>query len=163
MLNRTMIKKTGTALALIGALSVAACQGMQDNPKQTAGTVLGGVGGAVVGAQFGKGTGQLAATAAGTLLGAWLGSELGKSLDRADRQALAAAQQRAHAAPVGDTITWNNPDSGHHGTITPVRDGRSASGEYCREYRTTVTIDGRREQAYGTACQQPDGTWRVVN
>lgn len=151
-----------TALALTGMLTLGACQNMQDNPKQSAGTLLGGIGGAVAGAQFGKGTGQLAATAAGTLLGAFIGSEIGKSLDRADRQAMAQATQQAHYAPMGETISWNNPDSGHSGTVTPVRDGRTQSGAYCREYRQTVVIDGRSEEAYGTACQQPDGTWRIV-
>lgn len=155
-------RSSATALALTGLLTLGACQGMQDAPKQSAGTLLGGVGGAVAGAQFGKGTGQLAATAAGTLLGAFIGSEVGKSLDRADRQAMAQATQQAYNAPVGETIAWNNPNTGNAGTVTPVRDGRTQSGAYCREYRQTVVIDGRSEEAYGTACQQPDGTWKIV-
>jgi hypothetical protein len=32
----------------------------------------------------------------------------------------------------------------------------------CREYRASATIDGRPQQTYGTACLQPDGTWRIV-
>ncbi len=156
-------KMAAVGLGLAAMTTLGACESIQGNPKTTAGTVLGGVGGAVIGSQFGSGSGQLAATAAGTLLGAFVGSEIGKSLDRADREAIAGAQQQAYAAPVGQTIAWNNPDSGNRGTITPVRDGYAQSGSYCREYRTTVTIDGRREDALGTACQQPDGTWRVVN
>lgn len=161
-LRRSLIGKAGFALALAAAVTLSACQSMQDNPKQGAGTLLGGLGGAVVGAQFGKGTGQLAATAAGTLLGAYIGSEVGASLDAADRQQAQQAQQSAMAAPIGRTIAWNNPDSGHSGTITPVNDGRSSQGEYCREYHTTVTIDGKQEQAYGQACRQADGSWKVV-
>jgi len=26
-----------------------------------------------------------------------------------------------------------------------------------------VTIDGRTEVAYGTACRQPDGSWKIVD
>lgn len=156
------LRKMGVALALAAAVSLTACQQVQNNPKQTAGTVLGGIGGAVVGSQFGKGTGQIAATAAGTLLGAFVGSEIGSSLDKADKMEAERAHQTAMAAPVGDTIRWNNPDSGHSGTVTTVKDGRTDSGRYCREYKTTVQIDGRDEVAYGQACQQPDGTWRVV-
>lgn len=130
--------------------------------KETAGAILGGVGGAIAGAQFGKGSGRLATTAAGTLIGAWIGSEIGRSLDEADRQAMQQAQVRAQEAPVGETIRWNNPDSGHYGSVTPTRDGYSESGRYCREYQTTVTIDGRTESAYGTACRQPDGSWQIV-
>jgi hypothetical protein len=32
----------------------------------------------------------------------------------------------------------------------------------CREYKGTSTIDGRQQAIYGTACLQPDGTWRIV-
>ena len=40
---------------------------------------------------------------------------------------------------------------------------RDSDGQYCREYRTTVRIGGHYENSYGTACQQPDGSWRVSN
>jgi hypothetical protein len=33
--------------------------------------------------------------------------------------------------------------------------------EYCREYTKTVSIGGKAERAYGTACQQPDGSWEI--
>jgi hypothetical protein len=33
---------------------------------------------------------------------------------------------------------------------------------YCREYQTTTTVGGRTVSSYGTACQQPDGSWRLV-
>ncbi|MCG8359860.1 MAG: hypothetical protein MI920_30210 [Kiloniellales bacterium] len=70
---------------------------------------------------------------------------------------------QAASAPVGQTIVWNNPDSGARGSVTPVRDGTSASGEYCREFQQTVTISGRTQETYGTACRQRDGSWRVVS
>lgn len=151
------------AVATIATASMTACEGIQNNPKTAVGTILGGVGGAVIGSQFGGGTGQIAATAAGTLIGALIGNEIGKSLDRADQMYAQQAQAQAYAAPVGQTISWNNPQSGNYGSFTPIRDGRTTTGAYCREYRTTVTIDGRYETATGTACQQPDGTWKLVD
>ena len=62
----------------------------------------------------------------------------------------------------GETIAWNNPESGNYGNVTPVRDGTSGSGLYCREFQQVITVGGQTETAYGTACQQPDGTWRIV-
>ncbi|WP_142847398.1 RT0821/Lpp0805 family surface protein [Telmatospirillum sp. J64-1] len=148
-------------LTLVAALLTGcATDGM--GTKQTGGAVLGGVGGALAGAQFGSGRGQLAATALGTLIGAYVGSEVGRSLDAADRQAAMAAQQRAYTAPMRETIAWNNPNSGNSGTFTPVRDGTSSTGAYCREYQTTITVGGQTEQGYGTACRQPDGSWKIV-
>ncbi len=32
----------------------------------------------------------------------------------------------------------------------------------CHEVQSTAVIDGRSQPVYGTACLQPDGTWRFV-
>jgi surface antigen len=157
-------KMRGIKIFAIGAiaLSLAACA---DNggTKQNVGTVLGGIGGAVIGSQFGRGNGQLVGVAIGTLAGAFLGSEIGKSLDRADQAAMRRAETQAQTAPVGQRISWSNPESGNSGSVTPTREGRDAAGNQCREYQTTVTVGGKEEQAYGTACRQADGSWKVVN
>ena len=154
---------------LLAAAMLAGCASSGDGPgqfganKTTVGGLLGGIGGAVAGAQFGSGRGRLAAVAAGTLIGALVGSEVGKSLDKADQQQAYHAQQQAQAAPIGQTIAWSNPESGNSGTVTPVREGRIAStGEYCREFQQNVQVGGQTQQAYGTACRQPDGSWRIV-
>lgn len=39
----------------------------------------------------------------------------------------------------------------------------AAASSQCREYNTTTVIGGTPQQAVGTACLQPDGTWRIVN
>jgi len=150
-------------MAAVVALSLAACQSMQDNPKQTGGTLIGAGLGALAGSQVGGGKGQLAAVAIGALGGAWLGSEAGKSLDKADRMyAERTAQNALESGKTGQISTWKNPDSGHAGTITPIRTYESAYNESCREYETTVTIDGRQEKATGQACRQADGSWKIV-
>jgi hypothetical protein len=40
---------------------------------------------------------------------------------------------------------------------------RANNGQYCREYQSTVRVAGHYENSYGTACQEPDGSWHVVN
>ena len=62
----------------------------------------------------------------------------------------------------GETVRWRNPDSGHSGTFTPTRTYRTADDRNCREYQTTVTVGGRNRDAYGTACRQGDGTWKIT-
>jgi hypothetical protein len=39
---------------------------------------------------------------------------------------------------------------------------QASQDQTCREYQATTTIDGRPQASYGTACLQPDGTWRIV-
>ena len=151
------------AVAGVAVLALTACAGNNSGPKESIGTLLGAVVGGVAGSQVGSGRGQLVATGVGTLLGAYLGNEIGKSLDRADQLYMQQAEQQALVAPVGDTIAWSNPESGNSGTVTPVREGtHRGTGEYCREFQQTVTVGGRNEEAYGTACRQADGTWQIV-
>jgi hypothetical protein len=83
--------------------------------------------------------------------------------------ALTESQQRAHEeamiqatnAPIGDAIEWD--EGGRRGSVVAVRDGQTPDGRQCREFQQNVTISGRDEEAYGTACMQPDGSWQVVN
>ncbi|HUH84273.1 MAG TPA: hypothetical protein VLX85_06660 [Stellaceae bacterium] len=39
----------------------------------------------------------------------------------------------------------------------------AAPGPSCYQYQTTLPIDGNLVPAWGTACLQPDGTWRSVS
>jgi hypothetical protein len=83
------------------------------------------------------------------------------NLNEAQERAHEQAQLEATRAAVGETIMWNH--SGASGAVSVLRDGYSTSGRYCREFQQHVTIGGRSERAYGTACQQPDGSWQVVS
>jgi len=166
------LRKLALTTALLAGMTLAGCASNGSDPygstgptmnKQTGGTVLGAVVGGLAGAQFGKGKGQLVGTGLGVLVGALAGSEIGKSLDKADMAYLNQAQSRAYSAPVGQSISWNNPQSGNSGTITPVRDGRSSTGSYCREYQQTIYVGGQQQTATGQACQQADGTWKIIN
>ena len=116
-------------------------------------TAIGGVGGAALGG--------LIAGAAGVVGGALVGGLVGNMLDARDKRMAAESQNRAlETTPSGQSVAWNNPDSGHSGSVTPIRTYQSG-GTYCREYQQTVTIGGKQEQSYGTACRQPDGSWKV--
>ena len=147
------------ALAAYAAL-MAITSGCQGIPKQDQGALIGAVVGGVVGNQFGSGSGQVLATAAGTVVGAVAGASVGQSLDSYDRF---QAQRAFEYNRTGQSSVWVNPDSGAQVGITPTKTYQTASGQYCREYRTTVQVGGKAEQAYGTACRQPDGAWRILN
>jgi len=153
------IARTLSVIFLAVALSACGAPGGQ---KQTGGTLLGAGLGALAGSQIGSGRGKLAAVAIGTLGGALIGNSVGRSLDRADRIQVARATENAHIAPIGQPVVWHNPDSGNQGSVTPVREGRNTStGAYCREYQQSVTVNGQTQEAYGTACRQPDGSWKI--
>ncbi|MGP1395272.1 MAG: RT0821/Lpp0805 family surface protein [Inquilinaceae bacterium] len=153
--------KTITA-ALVASAFLGACQDV--GTKQAVGTGGGAIAGGLLGSQIGGGTGQLVATGAGALLGAFLGGEIGKSLDRADQAAANQAAQRAfETSPSGTTASWQNPDSGNRGTITPQSAYTNNQGRPCRNFTQTIYVDGQAQTANGTACRNADGTWTVTS
>ena len=160
-MNKLVMKMSAVAVA--GAL-LAGCSNANGGPgpNETGGTLVGAAAGGLIGSQFGSGSGKLAMTGIGVLVGGLLGNAVGKQMDANDRQRAMQAQQAAYSAPVGQKIVWNNPDNGHSGSIVPTREGTDAAGDYCREFQTTVTIGGEPQQAYGRACRQADGSWKVV-
>lgn len=149
-----------SATVLASAFLVSGCEGR--GQKETVSTIAGAALGGLLGSQFGGGKGQMAATGLGVLLGALAGSEIGRSLDDVDRMKASQAASAAQTAPIGHSITWNNPDTGNRGSVTPLRDGTSADGLYCREFQQTITVNGTSQVGSGIACRNSDGTWRIV-
>ena len=98
----------------------------------------------------------------GALLGGLIGGAVGNRMDAADRrEAYHATQYSLEKNPSGTEAKWHNPDSGNNGSVTPLNSYQEPNGRYCREYSNQVTINGHTEQAHGTACRQPDGSWQI--
>ena len=147
------------AVVVLGACVSTGCETVNGTPK----TAIGGLGGAAVGgliaaAAGGGGTAIAASVIGGALVGGLAGNLLD---DRDKRMANETAQRALETAPSGKAVAWTNPDTGHSGTVTPVRTYES-NGNFCREFTQTVTIGGKPENSFGTACRQPDGSWRIV-
>jgi hypothetical protein len=79
----------------------------------------------------------------------------------------AIASQPSYYTPPPQTIYAPAP-AGYYGQeplqAVPASDVyQSQSGQYCREYTSTVRVGGQLQQSYGTACLGQDGAWRVAN
>ena len=144
---------------LVGALLTGCANGPT---KQEIGTGVGAVAGGVIGSLFGHGLGKVAATAAGGLLGGWAGHAAGGAWADADKEKATQAATRADNAPIGEPVSWSNPDTGHSGSTTVTRETVDATGNRCRDYQSTVSADGQDDTAHGTACRQPDGSWTAM-
>ncbi len=148
-------------LVLAAGLVLSACQSTGMGTNQTFGTLIGAGGGALAGSQFGSGNGRLVATAVGTLVGAGIGNQIGRSMDQVDqmyhsRNTVNALQE----VPNGHTSNWQNPQNGHSGSTTPTRTYVSPNGTTCRDYTSSIVVDGRLQTMNGRACQNPNtGEW----
>jgi len=63
-------------------------------------------------------------------------------------------------APDRTTIYWNDNNTG--GAVGSHQ-AAQGEGQYCREYYAEAEVQGRMQQVYGTACMQPDGSWKIIN
>ena len=139
------------------AIVLGACQ--SPPTKEQSGMVIGGIVGGVVGSHVGGGHGMTAATIVGTLVGAAIGGSIGRSMDDTDRL---KAAHTLETVRTGVSSQWHNPDTGNDYTVTPTRTYETSEGP-CREYTMDAMIGGKKETVYGTACRQPDGSWRMQN
>jgi len=144
-----------TAITLSLALPGCATQG----PREESGMVIGGLLGGILGAQTGDRHLRPVAIIAGTLIGASIGGSIGSYMDETDR---IRAGQTLESVRTGVSSTWRNPDSGVQYQMTPTNTYETAQGP-CREYTMEALIGGKREQVYGTACRQADGSWKINN
>jgi surface antigen len=154
----TTIKKCIALSLLISLGFLISCE-----TKQQTGTLIGGAAGALLGSRFGKGSGRLAATGLGAVAGGLIGNQVGSYMDEQDKMKMQQASQNAlESSKSGHTSSWRNPDSGNKGTVTPYKAYQNDNGQYCREYTQTITVGGKTHQGYGTACRQPDGSWKII-
>jgi surface antigen len=125
---------------------------------------IGGVAGGVIGNQFGHGTGRAVATVAGALGGAYLGDRIGYAMDQPSSPRTSGAPYAD--IPLFDQDAYQVPYTPNY--VAPSAPEPSAIymdssyGGYCRTFSQPVQVGNHVEEDYGTACMQPDGTWRVV-
>ncbi len=91
----------------------------------------------------------------GMASGAVLGSRIGRKMDQDDQKKTAAALETSRE---GSATTWRNPDTGQTYSVTPTHPHQGAAGHFS----TVTQIDGHDEVVQGTACRQPDGTWKAA-
>ena len=131
--------------------------------KATTGAALGAIAGTALAYGLAKDSGKkdlwlIAGAAAGGLVG----NNIGAKLDERDRLLLGQTfQNTLENAPTNQAGSWNNPNTGNSGSVTPTATHLSANEQPCREFTTTVNIGGQPHQGYGTACRQNDGSWKI--
>jgi surface antigen len=152
--------KTAGTIIVIGALAAALGACTPYRQQEEAGMVIGGIVGGMLGSQIGHGSGRAAATGLGVVIGAMVGGNIGRQMDANDRRYAMLALENVRT---GVPSSWRNPDTGYRYEVVPNRTYYPSPDAPCREYTVTATIGGHRDTVHGTACRQPDGSWRAVN
>lgn len=113
----------------------------------------------------------LAACLSGLVIGAVGGAEyMTNAIQSAEQNAMATlAQDKTQIAQSiqntlefeksGTSIVWENPETGHMATVTPIRTMKNAQSQFCREYRLEDTLGGETQTTFGVACRNADKKW----
>lgn len=129
-------------------------------PKQTTGGAIGAGTGAVVGAAVFHDD-PLFGALFGGLLGGFIGSGIGASLDEQDRRYM--QETTIIALQNNQAYEWHNEQNGHRGGIYPASTHYDhKKRQYCREFTQKIMVADQTEEGFGTACLQPDGSWKIV-
>lgn len=155
-----LVALTLAAFALAGCAQGSSGGGWN---KQDTGTALGAVAGAAAGAAIGGKDDWWWAAGLGALAGGVVGNQVGAYLDRQDQQtAYNNANYALNNVPDGQSAKWSNPGNSTSGYTKPVETAQNNTGQTCRTFQTGFTAQGQSQSGTGTACRQPDGTWKIV-
>lgn len=161
MLNAALLILLTLALSpLLSTSAHAECA------RDTTQSILGGLAGAalggLLGSGIGEGSGKTVATIGGALLGGFAGNQLASNLNCEDENHIyRSTQYSLEHKRSGESIRWNNPDSGNHGSVTPTATFRNEVGQNCRNFQQKIYVNNTPEVANGEACRQPDGRWKI--
>jgi len=129
-----------------------------------AGVIAGALIGGLLGNAATRGGNRGAGTVAGVVVGGALGAALTRNMDCADRSyAYKTYYDGFNAGRPNTAYRWNNPQNGHYGDFRVADYYNDPDGFRCANYTQQIFINGRPQAATGRACQQPDGTWAIVN
>ena len=156
-----MMMKNIVIATVLATTLMSGCAGTYN--KATTGAALGALTGTALAYGLGKDSSKKGLwLIAGAGLGAMVGNNIGQQLDERDRLLLGQTfEQTMEHGPTNSVGSWSNPDSGNSGTVSPTQTHMTANNQPCREFVSTVNVGGEEVQAYGMACRQADGAWKI--
>lgn len=126
------------------------------------------IAGALIGGLLGNAMARRGSTAIPTIAGVVIGGALGAALTRdmsCEDQSYAynTYYNGFNSGRINVPFQWRNPNNGNYGDFRINNYYNDRAGFRCAEFNQQATINRRSRAANGRACQQPDGTWAIVN
>jgi surface antigen len=155
----------GIIIVGLGMGSLAGCAAIEEETGIGQKAQVGAAGGATFGGVVAAVAGASPAwIAASVILGGLTGGVIGDYFDQRDREYHAQSSYQAFQTqgPGGQT-TWNNPQTGDSGMTRIDGTFVNAQGQQCKNFTQTLNVHGEAHMVDGVACEQADGTWKVVS
>ena len=109
---------------------------------------------------FGKGMDDVT----GSIGGMSKSNPLSRALDSEDwRRAKAALSTALDPQGNGETVSWDNPQTGAKGSFVAVASAYPSDDGICRAFISNVSAKEASESLQGTACRDKLGEWSLSN
>jgi|GEM_PF-305529 len=136
------------------------CRNGPDPTGVLAGAVIGGLLGRTVAGRGDRTEGAVVGVIAGGAIGAALTNKAACE----DRSYMYKTYASGFDSGRRNAVyKWRNPRNNHYGELNVLDYYEDEDDFRCSVYSHTIYIDGRREEARGRACQQPDGSWAIID
>jgi surface antigen len=122
--------------------------------------VLGGCSVSMPMSPFGKGSDDIT----GSIGGMSKSNPLSRALDNEDwRRAKAALSTALDPQGNGETVNWDNPQTGAKGSFVAVAQAYPSDDGVCRAFIANISAKEASESLRGTACRDKLGEWSLRN
>jgi len=150
------------AIGLAG-VPLAGCETIEKETGFNRDTQMGAAGGAAFGGIIAAlANANPAWIAASVIMGGVAGGALGDYLGKGDSETHVQTNLNAiNTLGVGQTATWQDNKSGNSGSTRVDRVYTAANGRSCKAFTETLRTAQKTVTQQGTACKQPDGSWKV--
>ncbi len=134
------------------------------NKPDPAGALVGALAGGLLGnAVAGRGS-KTEGAIVGVIAGGAIGMALTSKVECEDRSYMYKTYSDGfNAGRPGAKYNWENPRTRNRGEMEVIDYYEDEDNFRCAVYSNNVIINGRREEARGRACQQPDGSWAIID
>ena len=134
------------------------------NQADPAGVIAGALIGGLLGNAVSRGSSRAPATIAGVIVGGAAGYGLTQHMQCEDRSyAYKTYYDAFNSGRPHSDWQWDNPENGHYGDFRVGDYYNDQDGFRCASYTQKIWVEGEPQVATGHACQQPDGTWTIVD
>jgi surface antigen len=104
--------------------------------------------------------GTMIAIAAGWLAADYRSQEKMQAMEAERAEIFAMVSDALEKQVSGESVSWQDPETGLQAFVTPLRTFRAQSGQWCREYLRGVGENGLVEERRAVACREGEGAWR---
>lgn len=134
------------------------------NQVDPAGVIAGALIGGLLGNAMARRGSSAIPTIAGVVVGGALGAVLTKDMNCEDQSyAYNTYYNGFNSGRTNVPYQWRNPSNGNYGDFRVNNYYNDPAGFRCAEFNHQAYINRRSRSGSGRACQQPDGTWAIVN